>query len=518
MAVQLGAKTSTRYADAIAAFVKRYERFCLIILLLCYGLTVRHTGALKPLWFDEVGTLTVSTQPTLHRMFVAAEPDGQPPLQYLVIRGVLHLLPYSEFVLRLPALLCMLLAVLALYLFLRSYCSAPVALVGVSAFITPDIIRYGAEARPYAFMVAFTALLLLCWHRAAGERRAPLWLAGVALSTAFLILSQPYGCFYVGPVLVAEAFRSRLKRSLDWGMIAALAIGLTAIVVTLWSSHATRLALFTGLPTNGIPFARPRKLDVPYALLHELGNHGSLLLCIGLVALPLGLQRKSDSGDPSDKSIQYRSSIVAIVALILLCPFIWIFASLTTHYFWERYVLPSTIGVIGGITLLINRIPQRRILAAGLLLAIPLPLLYHALRTNAPRPSEIDAILLKLPPGPQRIVYGDALDYPVVWHYAPPELRSRLVALRDRKRLMSYSIDWMPDITLDAHADRGTYPTPVEAFDTFVANTPQFFFYDSGKTPDRNWALSALRAEGKHVDQVATGQFEDALTHLYLVH
>jgi hypothetical protein len=451
-------------------------------------------------------------------MFVAAGPDGQPPLLYLVTRGVLHFLPYSEFVLRLPALLCMLLALVAFYLFVRRFCPAVVALLGVSAFITPEIISYGEEARPYAFMVGFTALLLLCWQRAADEDRPPLWLAGVALSTGCLILSQPYGCFYVGPVLVAEVFRSRVRRRLDWGMITALAIGLTAIGITLWSAHATRLALFTGLPKSGIPFARPKRFDVANGLFHELGKYGFLLLCIGLAALPLGLQRPSNSSDSDENSVLYRSSVTAIIATVLMCPLIWIFACVTTHYFWERYVLASTIGVIGGITLLLARIPQRQIVAAGLLIAIPIPLLYHAVHKNAQRLPEMDAMLLKIPAGTQRIVYGDALDYPVVWHYAPPELRARLVALRDRQRLMSYSIDWMPDITLDAHAERGTYPMPLEPFDSFVANTPQFLFYDSGKDPDRNWALSALRAEGKHVDEVATGQFQNALTHLYLIH
>lgn len=518
LADQPRSNACTTYADKLAGFLERHEYPCLILLLLSYFLAVHHSGASKPLWFDEVGTLTVATEPTLHKMFVAAGPDGQPPLQYLAVRAVLHLFPYSEFVLRLPALLCMLLAFVALYFFLRKFCPAIVALLGLSIFITPDIIHFGEEARPYSFMVGFTALLLLCWQRAAEAERRPFWLAGVTLSTACLVLSQPYGCFYVVPVLAAEAYRSRVRRRLDGGLLIALALGLAAIAVTLWSAHATRVALFAGLPKGGIPFARPKSGNVYHDLLHELGDYGGLFLWMGLLGLPLGLRAGRPTRPPGEAGVSYRSSVVAIVTVILTCPVIWIFASVTTHYFWERYVLASTIGVIGGITLLVNRIPQRNLIAGGFLVGILVPWFHKAVREKIPRPAVIDPVLLKLAPGTEPIVYGDALDYPVVWHYASRELRARLVLLRDRQRMMTGSIDWMPDITMDAHADRGTYPMPVEGFDRFVANTPQFLFYSSGKEPDRNWALGALRAQGKHVDEVATGEFENAVTHLYRVH
>ena len=91
---------------------------------------------------------------------------------------------------------------------------------------------YATEARPYALLMMFFALLLLCWDLATSsqKRYLPLWGAGIA--NLGMLGAHVFGLFSLLPFLAAEAVRFQRTRKSDPALWAALL--LPTVVVALY--------------------------------------------------------------------------------------------------------------------------------------------------------------------------------------------------------------------------------------------------------------------------------------------
>jgi thiosulfate reductase cytochrome b subunit len=88
-----------RYKKAIYAFMG-----FLLVYVVVRGVVGAHQ---RPFWIDELCTLAIAGQPTLHDLWTAVNKgfDSAPPLFYLVERVALKLVSSGQVALRLPSIL-----------------------------------------------------------------------------------------------------------------------------------------------------------------------------------------------------------------------------------------------------------------------------------------------------------------------------------------------------------------------------------------------------------------------------
>jgi len=121
-------------------------------LVMVIGCILRIAVWLVPdnLWYDEAFTAAVVSSP-LEQAWTAIMADVHPPLWYLVTGAITDALGHSELVLRLPALLCSIGALVLFNHWLRNYYSPIIAMIAVLLMaLAPVNLRFAAEARCYA--------------------------------------------------------------------------------------------------------------------------------------------------------------------------------------------------------------------------------------------------------------------------------------------------------------------------------------------------------------------------------
>ncbi|HYN41473.1 MAG TPA: glycosyltransferase family 39 protein [Thermoanaerobaculia bacterium] len=185
---------------------------------------------LRPIWADEIFTLTVARKP-LPDLIAALRLDSGPPLHYLVSK--LILMPFSvpgpaDVAVRLLSVVASLLHV-PLLLRIGRRCGAPsTGLVAAGLFLVfPLAAASGAEGRGYALasllvLAAFERLLAL--EEAPRVKTAALagLFGGAAVLTHYLALLPVAG------MLLAAIVRGRARR------LALLASGLAAVLAASW--------------------------------------------------------------------------------------------------------------------------------------------------------------------------------------------------------------------------------------------------------------------------------------------
>ena len=170
---------------------------------------------------------------------------------------------FTEWVIRLPVLLAGLGSLITLALLLKRW-GAPVLGLVTSAFmaIHPWHVRYGAEARGYAFMLLLMPVLLICLTNALEKNRWKDWLAVALLE--FLIMYSWAGVMYAlalvnGAVVVLVLMRGDrlplLIRLVTANLLAA------TVFVSLYLPHVPqiesarrRLLWLKGLPMDKVWF------------------------------------------------------------------------------------------------------------------------------------------------------------------------------------------------------------------------------------------------------------------------
>lgn len=154
-----------------------------------------------PLWYDENFTLILARLPW-DRMIDATVGDVHPPLWYVIVWAVYHILPNAPaWVIRVPSLLA---SVAALWLFAQimprlgiSPRVARAALVLMA--VLPMQIWYAQEGRMYAML---ECLVLLALYAALERRMVLLFVASLAL-----LYIQNYGAFYLAAIALVVIVR-----------------------------------------------------------------------------------------------------------------------------------------------------------------------------------------------------------------------------------------------------------------------------------------------------------------------
>ncbi len=193
---------------------------------------------------------------------------------------------------------------------------------------------YATEARPYALVIGFLGLTLLCWQRAVRAERSFIFVLLLALSVTGMMLSHMMALLYIAPFCLAEVVRCYRLRRFDAGIWAAL-IAPCAIPFIY-------MRLVARFDTSSFPpvfQASLRKIVEAY--------YGSLkvealplLLAVLLAWLATSRNLRDEPGAPRVGAVE-----IALTAGFLALPAMVNLALMRTHgAYFDRYALPVAFG------------------------------------------------------------------------------------------------------------------------------------------------------------------------------
>ena len=167
-------------------------RWMLPAILLLTAVIVLVWGHVKLLDQDEVFVLQTDTVPSLRALLHVQRhyPISLDPMFYhLLSHACVRLLGATAFAIRLPSLAGYLLMQVCLFQTGRILAGARVGLIVAAIPALVATLYYGVEARPYGVLLGLSALILLSWLRAGGQKDGSRrgWLAALALSLALAL-------------------------------------------------------------------------------------------------------------------------------------------------------------------------------------------------------------------------------------------------------------------------------------------------------------------------------------------
>lgn len=171
--------------------------FLLLVLLTGWGLALARLGE-RSLWADEGFTAVLARDaPSVGVLEILKLDPNQGILHLLLVIGVMHL-GGSEFILRFPSAMAATLALPLLYLLGRRLMSRQAGLAGAFLHsISPYIVAYAQEARPYALLELLSCLSLVLLLRAL-DRDRWFWWAALSATLGLLVYTHHFGWLIVG--------------------------------------------------------------------------------------------------------------------------------------------------------------------------------------------------------------------------------------------------------------------------------------------------------------------------------
>ena len=316
--------------------------YVFIGLLVLYTIVRGIAGAAqKPFWFDELFTLTIANQPSLHDLWQAVTRgfDSAPPFFYLVERLALKVTSNKEVALRLPSILAFPCTLICVFVYAKKRNGKLIASLCALLLLSTILFHvYSIEARAYSMVIACIAFALVCYPRLP----SPLWAVMFGLSLLLAESIHYYSVFAMIPFGLAEIVMLIRKRAFRWPVWTALVCGVLPLVAS-WR-------LLMTIKTNYGPhmFARPvsSALKTYYAAFFLLSETpvGVTLAVVSAAGITSALLWRSGAGD--DERVAEGILLLGFVGLpfIVFVPLV-----LTNGILLNRYVLATTIGMILGI-------------------------------------------------------------------------------------------------------------------------------------------------------------------------
>ncbi len=294
-----------------------------------------------------------------------------PPTYHLLSHLCMDVLGRNAVALRLPALCGFLLFQLCLFFFVRRLAGERAAIVAMAAPICTASFRYSLEGRPYGLLLGLYALSLVCWQAATqvgpqpglpggrSSRSRLLPLTGLALSIALAITSHYFGVLILIPVSLGELSRSVIRRRLDWGVLAALGLGLASVGLILPFRPALMVYrkhyYITGVNLHDISQGY-RELFVRYTTwpmaMQRITAALLVILALALAAAGWRRFRIRFRQRAEDESV---AVWVALASTALLPFFGYLFGRFVTHTMEVRYVIAALIAFAAAFGIVLER-------------------------------------------------------------------------------------------------------------------------------------------------------------------
>jgi hypothetical protein len=470
------------------------------LLLAALYLIALHRWHAKPLWYDELYTYYIAQAPSLHAMFRwIRQIDLNPPLYYLAVRLTFHILHPGALSVRLPSILAYFVAALSVLWFVRVRLGTLYGFLAAIIVLGSTYGNYAIEARPYAFMLAFTGLCAVSWQRANEETGFRRWLLlfVLTLSGFSLLLSHVLALVGYGVILFAEAVRSVMRRKPDWTMWTALAVPLCSCVLYLPLIRQHSAGIY--------PPAFQASILAIYNCYSELWLATGPCLAAAIVVVFLtGTQPVTRSRNHSATGVT--SSELTLALGLLAVPLAIILEFMRSHaQFFSRYGICSLLGI-----------------------AILVPVFLSSLTSNSPRVALLSCLIFsfgiirpesiarnlqqKLAPNKSSgfvslesresiknvdptlpFVDADGLTFVAMNYYENPAFLSRVYFLIDPAAAYKYShangFNGMPNI-------EGKFPVSghIESYEDFAKKHQKFLVLGTYDYPD-DWLLRKLIAD-----------------------
>jgi cbb3-type cytochrome oxidase subunit 3 len=411
-------------------------------LLLFAVFSVFYAGAVylssrrKLLWNDELYTYYIARLPGMTEVWSALMTGGEqlPPFFYLITRASIGLFGLNAFALRLPAMVGFWIMCLCLFVFVSRRTSK---LYGLMASVFPLItfpFFYSYEARPYGIVLGFCALALLSWQSATMNTMRIASLIGLTLSIAGALSSHYYGIFVIFPLALGEAVRTYHRKRLDAPVWLAFLLALTP--------HFWHLPLIGQARAYSTAFwAPPQWMNIASFYFNTLFMAVLPLFLILLIAGIYHAVRRNEQA-AADQTAASPLPVHELAASFgfLLVPVICVFLAKTlTGAFTDRYAVSAIIGLSLVITFAVSKICRNdATAAAGILLCVIgwFGFLFYNENWKASTASDSTpqmkiTLVQEKGEADLPIVTADPYTFIELEHYAPPDVRSRVVYLAD---------------------------------------------------------------------------------------
>jgi 4-amino-4-deoxy-L-arabinose transferase-like glycosyltransferase len=452
---------------------------------------------MKPLWVDELLTQVVCRQGSLRAIWKALSQgvDGQPPFFYLVERSAAGLIHDDYIGYRLLSVLGFACTLTLLYAFVKTRNGATPAFICTTLLLTTQLFTYySAEARPYSMLTACIALALVCYQRAP----APQWVGGLFLSLLLASMLHYYAVFFLLPFFLAEStvlYKTKIVRYNVWlAMLVAPAPFIFSLPLLLRMKQQ-----------SGAHFWNQFYIGPGYGSFFGSGPEwGTALTGTAIVVMLVSvLWTTRQPEDAKGSSADPVAERVLILSLILLPMIAFTAARLTHAPFVSRYFLPAILGITAAVGYVLARAKPTGILLIAIFLMFFIgvqELLFwksmHREREPFGQLTQLVAVAHreKLP-----IVVSDFNTYVQVYHYAPPELRQRILTLVDPGKSWIYTgTDTAEKIAVIL---RSYAPLTILDFAPFAANHPVFLLYSNRAEGD--WWPARLLHDGHRLQLLA---------------
>ncbi len=478
------AATKSTWGERLCRWLDRHERTSLAGVLLALFAAALLVSHVRRFWFDELFTMLVANQPTLHDFALAMPADANPPLLPFLVRGLSSILGPTELAGRLPSMLGYVAACAGVYVFVRRRMGVAAALLAPAILLSEPGMVYSFEARSYSLLLAFMVLTMVCWQRAAErERRRGLALLGMVLGIAGAMLTHHVGLVEAGlPILFGEAVRLSRRRRVDLPIAATFLVALPLLLLTLPMAHRTRQELLSYAPSYRAALSlhtlkydwlwnasRSFFLIVDVASAVMLG----LLIAAGWPVRPkqLWLQDRAERESGGPRSYE----VAAAFGALLLIPVTMVLMMSTSGYYNCRYGIGSLAGLaILGCFGASKVFPARRDVLAALLAIFCILFVADVFRAvRGVRHNTLDRVNLLVHPELPLVVSDPTVFYPV-WWYAPADQRDRLHYLTDREAARSSGT---AVVERGLVLERDRFAAHIDPYGDFLTSHPHFLAY-----------------------------------------
>jgi len=460
-------------------------------------------AAARPLWFDELLTLTIASQPNLHDMWSAIMRgfDTQPPAFYLLERACLALPIAKQIALRLPSIFAFPLVLVCVFTYVKKRNGEMVACLCAVLFFSTSLFRtYLTEARGYSLMFACIALALVCYQRFSSIR----WVVLLGLSLILAESFHYYAVFAMIPFGLAEIVLSLSTRRARWPIWAALACGTLPLMISwpilraikiLYGSQVFSRAVFSQVPGYyGSYFLTSHAFGLELAAVSIAAIVWSYLWPKQALLQPAGHQ----ANDVSEAALLLGLNVLPLIVFVLV--------SLTHGVLLDRYALATTIGVAFGIASALYTVRPEAIVLFAILL---FPTVgrqegsfwrHKGVQTLRPysiqSPTEFGQIQEFVQSGGHPnlpVVITQGMVYFQMVYYSPPEWTKRLVYLTDSDKELAFE---GTDTIVKAMVGLRDYsPVRVVNYGQFTTTQREFLVYSDGA----GWILENLSREAASV-------------------
>jgi hypothetical protein len=516
----------------------------------CLGCAWSHMHNLvaRHLDHDELFTFYIAQASNIGQLLKLTHTiDLHPPLSYLLVRCSFAIFGVSAWSCRLPFFVAFFASSTLLYFFVSRLLSPIYGLITTLILWSSPYAHLSTEARPYALVLCFSALLLVGWEQVVkGEGLTDYrWALAMIIVGGFgLLLSHVLGVLAYGAFFVAEIVRLWKCRKPNWRLWVALLVPLVAVL-----SYLPLLRIRSQILFSEYSQASPRRLAICYWE-HVRYLLSPLALIVLIAAAWPFISKRSQTALQRDSRL-LDVSLQALLLLLFLVPLeIEILFARTGTPFYERYgvvalipcaILPALLlaysthrnrlaggGVVALLAVLLtfntsgkawlletlsNIAPPKT--AARLMYLVALPPVAPPPLKRPTVPSSLETALISAP----NITHLDALDpsIPIVAgsgptfleldKYQDAALTRRLYLLTDHEAASS-----LVHNTVFDHYEivKAAFPISgqVESYCAFLGQHSQFLVLGGYNYPD-TWLLRKLELDGARLSIL--GNYDDGV-------